>query len=165
MQTRTLRWPLTYTGSVCSPRHLTQMCYGKRYSTSWSRLVTVTYFLSWRTMLQIRGQRLMISTPCPCHHQGELSSRQPKRCNQSHRDLRLKNSLTLLGQRAFYHGTVQRCCLPSSLPPLGAVHHQCLADRWTPAATCGHSLSKHHPLHLWTRTNRPRLLPGSMMSC
>ena len=49
-----------------------------RYLISWSKLVTFTYFLSWRTMLQMRGQKLMISTPRPCHHQGGLLSRQPK---------------------------------------------------------------------------------------
>ena len=62
------------------------------------------------------------------------------------------------GQRAFHHGTTQQHHLPSSLPPLGAVRCQCLADRWMPATTWGCTASEHHPLHLWTGTNGPRPL-------
>ena len=86
----------THVHRLCmQPRCLIQMCFDKWCSSSWSRLVMVTYFLSSRTMPQTMGQRLMISTPRPCHHRGELSSRWLKGGNQSHKGLQSKNSLTL----------------------------------------------------------------------
>ena len=120
MQAQTLRLPPMFTDSICSPRCLIQMCFDKWCSTSWLRLVMVTYFPSSRTIPWTMGQRLMISTPHPCHHQGELSSRWLKGCNQSHKGLRPKNSLTLQERRAFHHDTAQQCRLSSSLPPLWA---------------------------------------------
>ena len=115
-------------------------------------------------MPQTMGQRLMISTPHPCHHQGELSLRWLKGCNQSHKGLRLKNSLTLQEQRVFHHDTAQWHCLPNSLPPLWDWRSNYLAGRWMPATTLGHSQNKCHPLHIRTQTNGLRLPLGNVMS-